>query len=312
MRGKKIYVWSLAAAAATLLVAAAVGELWLGESTDSEANLCPGAYSGADATLPPVGEGFLRAFAPSFEVTNESFVRMTLTLRNTRNWNQTLRFPADPPHSFTVTTATDCKAVWHGKGRVTEAGASWYLDQGEERKLRGEWPLVDTEGQPVRPGEYLVHVHLGMEDPRERLTMSARVRVNEIQLRDVGKPLYAALEDPATLCPVGTEAITNIEITDPNDKVMGVFWKYGHLFRSHPNYQGAGAGPLSDENGEPTETMGIIVEVSVRTNGDTGIPTCLEGVPIQVVVGPGKITPGPVIRELIGGPTPTRPMQRQR
>ena len=308
MRGMKIHIWSLAAAAAMLIAAVAVGELLLGEAADSEPGLCPGAYWGVDGILPPVGDGFSHGLDPSFQVASENVVRMTLTLRNARNWNQTLRLPADPPHSFTVTTATDCEPVWYGKGRVTEGGATWYLHQGEERKLRGEWSLVDTKGQPVPPGEYLVHAHLDKEDPHERLTMSARVRINEIQLRDLDKPLYAALEDPATLCPLGTQWPT--DRSDP--RLLEVLSRYGSLFNNHPNYQGASGGPLHDENGEPTGILGIIVRVSVRTNGDTGIPTCLEGVPVQVVVAPGKMRRGPVIRELIGGPTPTRPMKRQR
>ena len=83
------------------------------------------------------------------------------------------------------------------------------------------------------------------------------------------------------------------EITDEMKKRararrLEVRLKYDPLFRRQPSYHGHGLGNLRDENGEKTETRGIIIRVDEKVDQSTlppedRIPDCLEGVPVQVI-----------------------------
>ena len=76
------------------------------------------------------------------------------------------------------------------------------------------------------------------------------------------------------------------EITD--ERILEVRAKYRPLFKRQPYYNGNGPSDLRDENGERTETQGIIIYVSRKVDQGTlpvedRIPDCLEGVPVQIV-----------------------------
>ena len=76
------------------------------------------------------------------------------------------------------------------------------------------------------------------------------------------------------------------EITE--ERILEVRDKYRSLFRRQPNYHGNGPSDLRDENGERTETRGIIIYVTEKVDQSTlpvedRIPDCLEDVPVQIV-----------------------------
>ena len=105
-------------------------------------------------------------------------------------------------------------------------------------------------------------------------------------------------KDPSTLCETNTSAeeetmTATPEITD--ERILEVRNKYRPLIRRQPNYLGSGVGYLMDENGEPTETSGIVIGVTKKVDQGTlspedRIPDCLEGVPVQILErGPIKL-----------------------
>ncbi len=64
--------------------------------------------------------------------------------------------------------------------------------------------------------------------------------------------------------------------------------KYDPLFWRQPNVHGVGEGAFTDENGERTETHGIIVHVTRKVDQsalppEDRIPDCLDGIPVQIV-----------------------------
>ena len=69
---------------------------------------------------------------------------------------------------------------------------------------------------------------------------------------------------------------------------FGRVWdRYRNLFWRQPNVVGVLDGYVTDENGEWTDTWGIIIRVSEKVDQDTlppedRIPQCLRGVPIQI------------------------------
>ena len=81
-------------------------------------------------------------------------------------------------------------------------------------------------------------------------------------------------------------AATPPEITD--EYIHKIRVKYDPLFWRQPNVTGVGEGYFR-EDGEWTETSGIIVSVAVGKKVDQStlppedrIPDCLEGVPVQI------------------------------
>ena len=100
-----------------------------------------------------------------------------------------------------------------------------------------------------------------------------------------------AFKDPSTLCETNSSAegetmTATPEITE--ERILEVRDKYRSLFRRQPNYQGNGPSDLRDENGERTETRGIIIYVTKKVDqgalpAEDRIPDCLEDVPVQIV-----------------------------
>ncbi len=79
---------------------------------------------------------------------------------------------------------------------------------------------------------------------------------------------------------------TTPEITD--ERIHEVRLKYDNLFWRQPNVFGVGEGYFKDENGEWTETSGIIIRVTEKVDQSTlppedRIPDCLEGIPVQII-----------------------------
>ncbi len=100
-----------------------------------------------------------------------------------------------------------------------------------------------------------------------------------------------AFKDPSTLCETNSSAegetmTATPEITE--ERILEVRDKYRSLFRRQPNYQGNGPSDLRDENGERTETRGIIIYVIKKVDqgalpAEDRIPDCLEDVPVQII-----------------------------
>ena len=98
-------------------------------------------------------------------------------------------------------------------------------------------------------------------------------------------------KDPSTLCEPNSSAEEgNMTATPENtdEYIQEVRDKYSDLFRRQPNYR-RHTGPvrLWDENGEMSETAGIVVEVTKKVDqsaipAEDRLPDCLEGVPIQI------------------------------
>ena len=126
---------------------------------------------------PQPDERYVRTFDPTLEAVTGNTVKMALKLRNTTNWTQTLILGGSPPHYFVVTT-TDCEAVWSRPKVFFMAVFHHYLVGDEEKSFTGEWERVDDDGQPVAPGEYLMHVVLNIAEPDSRLVMFSRVEVS--------------------------------------------------------------------------------------------------------------------------------------
>ena len=110
-----------------------------------------------------------------------------------------------------------------------------------------------------------------------------------------------AFKDPSTLCETNSSAEEGTVTTTPENpddrraRVHEVRLKYDPLFWRQPNIVSVGEGLLRDENGELTETAGIVVGVSEKTDQRTlpaedRIPDCLEGVPVQIIIeGPVRL-----------------------
>ena len=110
-----------------------------------------------------------------------------------------------------------------------------------------------------------------------------------------------AFKDPSTLCDTNSSAEEGTVTTTPENpddrraRVHEVRLKYDPLFWRQPNIVSVGEGLLRDENGELTETAGIVVGVSEKTDQRTlpaedRIPDCLEGVPVQIIIeGPVRL-----------------------
>ena len=96
-------------------------------------------------------------------------VRMKLTLRNVDNDPVQFFTGGRPPHDFVVTTV-DGEEVWYWKCRQIglQGLAIESLEPGEELEFVSEWQQVDTWGEPVPAGTYLVRRVLNLE-PSERL-----------------------------------------------------------------------------------------------------------------------------------------------
>ena len=100
-----------------------------------------------------------------------------------------------------------------------------------------------------------------------------------------------AFKDPSTLCEANSSAEEETMTATPEiteERILEVRDKYRALFRRQPNYHGNGPSDLRDENGERTETRGIIIYVTEKVDQSTlpvedRIPDCLEGVPVQIV-----------------------------
>ena len=72
------------------------------------------------------------------------------------------------------------------------------------------------------------------------------------------------------------------------ERIHEVRLKYDDLFWRQPNVHGVGEGLLRNQNGDLTETWGIIISVTKKVDQSTlpaedRIPDCLEGVPVQVI-----------------------------
>ncbi len=99
-------------------------------------------------------------------------------------------------------------------------------------------------------------------------------------------------KDPSTLCEPNSSAEGgNMTATPENtdEYIQEVRDKYSDLFRRQPNYRWhTGPVRLWEENGDMSETVGIVVEVDKKKVDqntlppEDRIPDCLEGVPIQI------------------------------
>ena len=118
---------------------------------------------------------------------------------------------------------------------------------------------------------------------------------DQVPTPDPDAPLYVVFEDPSTLC---QEEAGTLKVTD--ERIIDLLHKYEGLFSRQPSYTGRSGGTLMDENGEVTDILGISVHVEERIDQSTlppedRIPSCLEGIPVQIVVGPGRIVPTPYL-----------------
>ena len=88
----------------------------------------------------------------------------------------------------------------------------------------------------------------------------------------------------------------NMTTTPENtaERIHEVRLKYDLLFKRQPNVAAINEGFIMDENGSFTETVGIVIDVSEKVDQSTlppedRIPDCLEGVPVQIQVGPIRL-----------------------
>ena len=88
----------------------------------------------------------------------------------------------------------------------------------------------------------------------------------------------------------------NMTTTPENtaERIHEVRLKYDPLFKRQPNVAAISEGFIMDENGSYTETVGIVIDVSEKVDQNTlppedRIPDCLEGVPVQIQVGPIRL-----------------------
>ena len=134
---------------------------------------CVSSYLRSSGRAISADEAFMSAIDYSLEAVSRvpygETVRMKLTLRNVGNERVQFFTGGRPPHDFVVTTV-DGEEVWYWKCRQIglQRLAIKSLEPGEELEFVGEWQQVDTWGEPVPAGTYLVRGVLNLE-PHERL-----------------------------------------------------------------------------------------------------------------------------------------------
>ena len=85
---------------------------------------------------------------------------------------------AGPPHDFIITTA-DGEEVWNWQcARVRQLPLDGgTLLPGEKLEFVGEWEQVNSRGEPVPAGDYLIRGVLNMESPERLVTPPHELRV---------------------------------------------------------------------------------------------------------------------------------------
>ena len=97
-------------------------------------------------------------------------------------------------------------------------------------------------------------------------------------------------------CETNSSAEEEIMTATPEitrERIHEVRLKYDDLFWRQPNVHGVGEGLLLNQNGELTETVGIVISVTEKVDQSTlppedRIPECLEGVPVQIIEEDGR------------------------
>ncbi len=125
---------------------------------------------------------FLRAIDYSVEAASTApygdTVFLKLKLRNTSY--KPIRFftGGRPPHDFIITTA-DGEEVWNWQcARVRQLPLDGRkLLPGEKLEFVGEWEQVNSRGEPVPAGDYLIRGVLNMESPERLVTPPHELRV---------------------------------------------------------------------------------------------------------------------------------------
>ena len=127
---------------------------------------------------------FLRSIDYSVEAASAApyghTVFLKLKLRNTSY--KPIRFftGGRPPHDFIITTG-DGEEIWNWQcARVRELPLDGRtLLPGEKLQFVGEWEQVDSRGEPVPAGGYLVRGILKMESPERPVTPPHELRVRD-------------------------------------------------------------------------------------------------------------------------------------
>ena len=128
---------------------------------------------------------FLNAISYSVEAASTApygdTVFLKLKLRNTSY--KPIRFFTGgrrPRHDFIITTA-DGEEVWNWQcGRIREFSLDGRtLLPGQKLEFVGEWEQVDSRGEPVPAGDYLIRGVLQMESPERLVTPPHELRVSD-------------------------------------------------------------------------------------------------------------------------------------
>ena len=98
-------------------------------------------------------------------------------------------------------------------------------------------------------------------------------------------------ENPCVTSSLVEEGTVTATPENTNKRVLEVRDKHFDLLRRQPNFLGISTRYLEDENGEKTQIRGIILAVTEKVDQSTlpvedRVPTCLEGVPVQIVEEP--------------------------
>ena len=87
---------------------------------------------------------------------------------------------------------------------------------------------------------------------------------------------------------VTTEDADSTANRPTRDELWDVIDKYGPLLDQQPTVWSIGPGRLDDEDGNPTDEMGIVLLVDKKVDQselppEDRIPDCLDGVPVQII-----------------------------
>ena len=236
-----------------------------------------------------VGEDFHQVFSSRFDVTIGEAVLLGLTVRNTQDHERRLGLGTGP--SYTLVTTPDCRVVWLFPRNVLLSRGYKDVDPHEEIRFGGKWSLTDKWGELVSPGYYYVYKIVKVdEDPTDgsefthaELVGSQTVWVSEAHLR------AARIRHPPTPahpCISGDGPVYEAHVRQVMERRSDVLAEWR---RQVANVLAA---DILDENRMSTGRRGIRVftmlplEERPEDSLLRGLPDCLDGVPVQIVVYP--------------------------
>ncbi len=295
--------WIIAGLVAVTLVAVACGDgthdlgPCVSDEGESEWGLSsPPANAGGEFY-----EELYRTYDARLDVDLGETAELTLSIRNKTDEAQTLIALYRTPADFSISFGDSCLSFWPTWGHL-KGPMRLHFEPGEEKVYTEEWDFLLNGMEIASAGEYIAYafvgLHVGVDeediDSYGMITAFKRFRVSNKHLRAAhiehppapmestcGDPLDASRREIEQWIEHGETpyslAYATIVLEVDGGELRAIRDRDDRLIRVYP-------WTLLDENRQPVNAFGIRAVVSEPPPREWNLPTCLDGVPVQVVV----------------------------